>query len=74
MPKGDFKGEARSKRHGAGLSDDDIRCIRSLPGPLKAIGEQFKISAVMVHHIKARKRWRHVADFPEARAMSDAPR
>lgn len=60
MPTGDFKGEARSARHGKNLTDDDIRVIRDLEGPLRPIAKQFGISVPMVHHIKTRKRWAHV--------------
>lgn len=57
-----LRGEARSAITGKGLSDDDVRAIRALPGPYKHIGRQFNISAVMVHFIKRGKKWAHVQD------------
>lgn len=62
MPRGDCKGEARSAIMGKGLTDDDVRAIRALPGPYASIGEQFNISPPMVYFIKTRKRWKHVGD------------
>jgi hypothetical protein len=58
-----MRGEARSRHFGKGLSDDDVRAIRALPGPLRTIGAQFNISAVMVHFIKKRRKWAHVQDM-----------
>lgn len=60
MPRGDMKGEARSARCGKNLTDDDIRVIRDLPGPICTIAQQFGISIPMVSMIRNRKRWAHV--------------
>lgn len=59
------RGESRSRLYGKGLTDDDIRAIRALPGRLIDIAEQFNISAPMVHHIKHRRKWKHVPDQVE---------
>lgn len=58
------RGEARAKITGKGLTEDDVRTVRALPGPDRLIAAQFGISAVMVHFIKRRKRWAHVKDAP----------
>lgn len=60
-----FRGEARSAKCGKGLTEDDIRAIRALPGPLSSIGAQFNISAPMVHFIRRGLRWAHVKELDQ---------
>lgn len=60
-----WRGEARSKVLGKGLCDDDIRVIRALPGPLRLIAAQFRISVPMTSLIRSHKKWAHVKDTSE---------
>lgn len=60
MPRGDCKGEDRAKITGKGLTEDQVRVIRALPGSYRSIGKTFGISAPMVCAIKNRRRWKSV--------------
>lgn len=57
-------GRPGTKHHGARLTDEMVRAIRSeyVPGvvTLKAVGQRFGICESQVHHIVTGKAWSHV--------------
>jgi hypothetical protein len=69
METGYFKGAARSRLYGKGLSDDDVRAIRAAEGTLREIGKRYAMSDAMVHHIKHKRRWASVPDAIEGEGL-----
>ena len=55
-----LRGEVRARLTGKGLTEEDVRAIRTRAGTYAAIGARYGVSSAMVGHIRNRTRWAHV--------------